>query len=75
VLCWNGKRLPSQVLAALRPQVAIAIANKVDPQTTAQFRTLGTRLYWTGRDGAIQWTPNDGFKTTLDPGENRASAL
>lgn len=75
VLCWNGKRLHPELLELLRPQVAIATAKTLDARTQEQLRSAGVRLYWTGRDGAVQWNPREGFKTTLDPGENRATNL
>lgn len=75
VLWWNGKRLHPQVIDQVHPQVAIAVANDVNAKTAAQLQQLGTRLYWTGRDGAIQWTPTERFKTMLDSGENNAPAL
>lgn len=75
VLWWNGKRLHPQVIEQVHPQVAIAVAKEVNAKTAAQLQQIGTQLYWTGRDGAIEWTPKERFKTTLDSGENRAPAL
>ncbi|XHX78955.1 MAG: ComEC/Rec2 family competence protein [Stenomitos frigidus ULC029] len=69
VLWWSGQRLQPDVVAALRPQVAIA-TNQLHPQTEAQLRQLGTQVYAIGRDGALQWTPTDGFKTTLESQES-----
>jgi beta-lactamase superfamily II metal-dependent hydrolase len=45
------------------------------PQTEAQLKQMGTRLYTIDRDGALQWTPTDGFKTSLESQENSPSAL
>lgn len=66
VLWWSGKPLKPELLTALKPEVAIASATKIDPDTANQFRQLGTQLYWTGQDGAIQWTPSEGFVTKLE---------
>ena len=74
VLWWSGQRLQPDLVAALRPQVAIA-TSQLHPQTEAQLRQLGTQVYAIGRDGALQWTPTDGFKTTLESQENSPSAL
>jgi competence protein ComEC len=54
--------------------VAIA-TSQLHPQTEAQLRQLGTQVYAIGRDGALQWTPTNGFKTTLESQENSPSAL
>jgi competence protein ComEC len=75
VLWWSGKRLHPELIARLKPTVAIASAKTIHPDTEAHLRQLGTRLYCTGHDGAIQWTPTQGFKTTLDPSENNPPAL
>jgi competence protein ComEC len=75
VLWWTGKPLDPGLLAILRPKVAIASANAIDPNTEAQLRRDQTQLYWTGRDGALQWTPDEGFKTTLTANDNEAPAL
>ncbi|MBD2036071.1 ComEC/Rec2 family competence protein [Leptolyngbya sp. FACHB-321] len=74
VLWWFGQQLQPDVVAALRPQVAIA-TTQLYPQTEAQLRQLGTQVYALGRDGALQWTPINGFKTTLESQENSPSAL
>ncbi|HEY9908260.1 MAG TPA: ComEC/Rec2 family competence protein, partial [Thermosynechococcaceae cyanobacterium] len=74
VLWWSGKRLRPELLEALHPKVAIA-ANTVNREAIDQLRRLKARLYWTGRDGAIQWTAQDGFKTTLETDDNNPSAL
>jgi competence protein ComEC len=66
VLWWSGKPLKPELITALKPEVAIASATKVDADTANQFRQLGTQLYWTGHDGAIQWTPGEGFVTKLE---------
>src|SRR5579883_458240 len=74
VLWWSGKRLLPEIVATLRPDVAIA-ATSPHPETEAQLRQLGSQIYAIDRDGALQWTPSDGFKTTLDSRENAPTAL
>ncbi|MBL1175344.1 ComEC/Rec2 family competence protein [Pantanalinema sp. GBBB05] len=66
VLWWSGKPLKPELITALKPEVAIASATKIDPDTANQLRQIGTQLYWTGHDGAIQWTPGEGFVTKLE---------
>ncbi|MEG4327761.1 ComEC/Rec2 family competence protein [Microcoleus sp. herbarium5] len=75
VLWWSGKALTAELLGAVGPQVAIASANEIDPETAAQLRQSKTQIFWTGRDGALQWTPAGGFKTTLESEENQTSFL
>jgi competence protein ComEC len=65
VLWWSGKPLTSLLLNQIKPKIAIASASKVDEKTAIALQKLGTQLYCTGRDGAIQWTPKTGFNTTL----------
>ncbi|MEG4233737.1 ComEC/Rec2 family competence protein [Microcoleus sp. Pol11C3] len=75
VLWWSGKTLTAELLGAVGPQVAIASANEIDPETAALLRQSKTQIFWTGRDGALQWTPAGGFKTTLESEENQTSFL
>ena len=74
VLLWSGKQLEPEIVAALQPQVAIA-TSRLNAQTEAQLKQLGAQVYAIERDGALQWTPTDGFKTSLESRENSPSAL
>jgi competence protein ComEC len=74
VLLWSGQRLEPEIIQVLRPKVAIA-TSRIHPQAEAQLKQLGIQLYAIDRDGALQWTPADGFKTTLESQENSPSAL
>ncbi len=75
VLWWSGKTLIPELLAAVGPKVAIASADEIDPETAAQLQKNKTQIFWTGRDGALLWTPAGGFKTTLESEENQTSLL
>ena len=75
VLWWSGKVLTAELLGAVGPQVAIASADEIDPETAAKLHQSKTQIFWTGRDGALQWTPSGGFKTTLESEENQTSFL
>ncbi|MBW4651271.1 MAG: ComEC/Rec2 family competence protein [Kastovskya adunca ATA6-11-RM4] len=66
VLWWSGEKLAPELLEVLQPQVAIASANTVEQNTALLLESMKTEIYWTGRDGAIQWTPAHGLETTLD---------
>ncbi|HEY9605996.1 MAG TPA: competence protein, partial [Allocoleopsis sp.] len=66
VLCWSGESLAPELLEALKPKVAIASSNTIDPDAIQLLQKSKIQLYWTGRDGAISWTPNRDFETTLE---------
>jgi competence protein ComEC len=75
VLWWSGESLAPELLEALQPKVAIASSNTVDLETAKLIRKAKIPLYWTGRDGAIQWMPKGGFETTLETINNDAPLL
>jgi competence protein ComEC len=64
-LLWQGRNLDKQWLETIRPQTAIAITPNLSRSTRNQLKKAGIKVYWTGRDGAIQWTPKDGFQPFL----------
>jgi competence protein ComEC len=66
VLWWTGESLSPELLKALQPKVAIASSKIVDLDTAKLLQRAKIPLYWTGRDGAIRWTPQEGFETTLE---------
>jgi len=66
VLWWSGETLTAELLQVVKPQFAIASANSLDPDAAARLHQANTQIFWTGRDGALLWTPAGGFKTTLD---------
>ncbi len=75
VLLWSGESLTPELLEVLQPKVAIASSNTVDSDAAQLLRKAKIPLYWTGRDGAIQWTPSSGFETTLEAINNDAPLL
>jgi competence protein ComEC len=75
VLWWSGEPLMPELLDALQPKVAIASSNTVDLETAKLIRKAKIPLYWTGRDGAVQWTTRGGFETTLETVNNDAPLL
>ena len=66
VLIWSGKSLNPAWLETLHPKTAIAVARYLEPETKRLLEKQGIQLYITGIDGAIQWTPQQGFQTMLD---------
>ena len=65
VFLWSGRSVRSKWLDVVKPEVAIASSSWVTKKTQQKLRQKQIKLYWTGRDGAIQWTPSHGFRTTL----------
>lgn len=75
VLWWSGNFLQPTLLSTLKPKAAIASGKTVHPESMAFFQRQNIPLYWTGRDGAIQWEPATGFKTILEGKDNIPSHL
>jgi competence protein ComEC len=75
VLVWSGEKLDSSLIAAVKPEVAIASSAKLDPKTIAELQQGKTKVFLTGRDGAVQWTPKDKFEIAVETVEDKASAL
>lgn len=72
ILWWTGEPLAGNLLQVVKPHVAIASATSIDPDTLTQLKQRKVQVYWTGRDGAVQWTPNQGFTATQESEENEA---
>jgi competence protein ComEC len=49
VLWWSGKAIQPEMLDRLKPNVAIAYSNQVDPETVAQLEKRGVQFYSLGR--------------------------
>lgn len=75
VLWWSGNRLNVELLNVIRPTVAIASSSNIDPKTADFLKNQNIQIFWTGRDGAIQWTPTNGFETTLEADKIDSSVL
>ena len=75
VVWWSGESLASDLLEALKPEVAITSSATLDPKVASQLRKTKTQVFWTGRDGAIEWTPSGKFEATIEATENNANLL
>ena len=75
VLWWSGNALDPKMLRVLQPEIAIASSNTVDPETLELLGQQQTQVFWTGRDGALQWTPTRGFETGLQSDQTDGSFL
>lgn len=74
VLWWSTQLEPA-VIKQLNPQTLVLTSPTVDPQMLTDLQRKIPQVYWTPRDGAVQWTRDRGFETTLPTGENPASPL
>ncbi|MEB3310566.1 MAG: ComEC/Rec2 family competence protein [Snowella sp.] len=73
VLIWQGKTLDPTWITTFPVKTAIAISRSVDRKTRNLLEKQGIQLYVTGIDGAIQWTPQQGFQTILDSTDGNLS--
>ncbi len=72
---WCSGRYLKELVIALQPQVAIASNANLDSQDLSELQKTKTKLFFTRRDGAIQWTPEGQFETFIQTGENRSSVM
>jgi competence protein ComEC len=72
---WCDSESLEELVSNLQPQVAITNNPNLDEKTLSELNKSQTKLFFTGRDGAIQWTPNGQFETFIQAGENKNSVL
>ncbi len=72
---WCATESLKDLVLALQPQIAIAPNADLDPKIFSELSQSQTKLFFTGRDGAIQWTPKGEFEAFIQATENRASVL
>jgi competence protein ComEC len=75
VLWWSGKYVHPKLLKLLSPERAIAYAPTIHPETLSQLQKTEIPVYSTAQDGALQWTPSQGFRATSESNEADASPL
>jgi len=61
VLWWDGSPLAEALLEAINPQVAIASSHRISEAARQQLQRRGIEIFCTGSDGAVLWTPRQGF--------------
>lgn len=66
VIVGSSLQTTSDWLAQFKPPVVILSGPQPKPELTQQLSQYQTKVYWTGRDGAIQWTLPRGFSTTRE---------
>jgi competence protein ComEC len=55
----------------MSPKIAIAATTTPDIETIRLLEKHQVHVYYTGRDGAIQWSPATGFKPYLEGDRDR----
>ncbi|TFI52092.1 ComEC/Rec2 family competence protein [Mastigocladus laminosus UU774] len=74
VLWCSGESL-KELVTTLQPQVAITTSTNIDQKAVSEINQGQTKLYFTGKDGAIQWTPQREFESFIQITENKTSVL
>ncbi|MEH2443953.1 ComEC/Rec2 family competence protein [Nostoc sp.] len=72
---WCDPQSLKDLVIALQPEVAIASSANFDPKVLSELNQSKTKLFFTGRDGAIQWTPDGQFEAFIEAAENKSSVL
>lgn len=72
---WCSPESLKDLIKLFQPQVAIATSTNLDPKITTELGKSPTQVFFTGRDGAIQWTPNGKFESFIQETENKLSVL
>lgn len=67
VLLWYGGFIQDQVLEQIKPEVAIAFG-RLRPDVEEALEKHDIEVFWTQRDGAIQWTPERQFVALAEGG-------
>lgn len=67
VLLWYGGFIQDQVLTQIKPEVAIAFG-RLKPDIEKELEDRDITVFWTQRDGAIQWTPERQFVALAEGG-------
>lgn len=72
---WCPGESLKELVTNLRPQVAIAITANIDQKALSQLNQGQTIVYFTGKEGAIQWSANTGFERFIQGVENKISVF
>ncbi|BBD62031.1 ComEC/Rec2-related protein [Nostoc sp. HK-01] len=72
---WCSPESLKDLIKLFQPKVAIATSTNLDPKIITELKQNPTQVFFTGRDGAIQWTPNGQFESFIQETENKSSVL
>lgn len=66
VLLWKGEDVSRSWLEQLNPESAIAVSNHISEESQQTIQQQNLNFYWTGKHGAVQWTPQQGLSPMLN---------
>ncbi|AFZ02316.1 ComEC/Rec2 family competence protein [Calothrix sp. PCC 6303] len=72
---WCQPQTLKELVPLLQPEVSITTNADLDAQALSELSQVKTKLFFTGRDGAIQWTPKGQFEAFIQANENKSSVL
>jgi competence protein ComEC len=75
VLWWRGQSISPKLVEQLHPETLILSGRRIDGEAIASLKQIVPNVFWTERDGTVQWTPQQHFTGTVNPGENNLSPL
>jgi competence protein ComEC len=75
VLWWTGSPISRRLVEQLRPQTLILSGRQMTREAIAALEQVVPAIFWTERDGTLQWTPHQTFSGTINPGDNNLSPL
>ena len=65
VLVWSGSELSAALLEVVNPETIICYGSDLPASTERDLQQRGVSVFWTRRDGAITWQPQQGFQSYL----------
>ena len=75
VLWWRGQPISSKLVEQLHPETLILSGRRMNEAAIAPLEQVVSRVFWTEKDGTIQWTSQQRFSRTINPGDNNLSPL
>jgi competence protein ComEC len=72
---WCQPQTLKELVPLLQPEVSITTNADLDAKELSELSQVKTKLFFTGRDGAIQWTPKGQFEAFIQANENKSSVL
>ncbi|MEA5570534.1 ComEC/Rec2 family competence protein [Calothrix sp. UHCC 0171] len=72
---WCQPRSLKELVPLLQPEVTITTSADIEPNIVSALGDVKTQLLFTGKDGAIQWTPNGQFEAFIQAMENKSSVF
>jgi competence protein ComEC len=72
---WCQPQALKELVSLLQPEISITTNADLDEKALSEISQVKTKLFFTGRDGAIQWTPKGQFEAFIQASENKSSVL